>query len=291
LGAQRHEILFPDILQDWTIFFLGWVNAKASQVRAASILLQFCNLATKILLQRYKIVNALPKQEEEIKTIAEMMYKRMLDREEEGIVKLRGVIDFATNDDCESGWSHSNIFVAYAAIGLAQGLASYFGDDAAIPTGLCGSCSFCQTGEGIDFESGAAIRPDPMKIKAILQACPERDDPRLLARMAFGITSPRLTAGKWSTSHPLFGSMVAVEFHALVEAFDKECAREGYVKADTPPSTAASRKRPSSQSTSYSGSHNRGGSSSGRGGASKRARRGWINSLNGLRTSKLYVVY
>jgi DNA-directed RNA polymerase subunit F len=55
------------------------------------------------LLQRYKIVNALPKQEEEIKIIAEMMYKRMLDREEEGIVKLRGVIDFATNDDCESG--------------------------------------------------------------------------------------------------------------------------------------------------------------------------------------------
>ncbi|KAJ8595948.1 ATP-dependent DNA helicase, partial [Rhizopogon salebrosus TDB-379] len=241
LAAQKSGQDRADLarkISDWELS--GWVNAKASQVRA-----------------RYKIVNALPKQEEEIKTIAEMMYKRMLDREEEGIVKLRGVIDFATNDDC-----------------LAQGLASYFGDDAAIPTGLCGSCSFCQTGEGIDFESGAAIRPDPMKIKAILQACPERDDPRLLARMAFGITSPRLTAGKWSTSHPLFGSMVAVEFHALVEAFDKECAREGYVKADTPPSTAASRKRPSSQSTSYSGSHNRGGSSSGRGGASKRARRG-----------------
>lgn len=94
---------FPIFSKTELYIFLGWVNAKASQVRAASILLQSCNLATKILLQRYKIVNALPRQEEEIKTIAEMMYKRMLDREEEGIVKLRGVIDFATNDDCESG--------------------------------------------------------------------------------------------------------------------------------------------------------------------------------------------
>jgi len=151
---------------------------------------------------------------------------------------------------------------------LAQGLASYFGDDAAIPTGLCGSCSFCQTGDSITFEPEAVGRPDPMKIMAILQACPERDDPRLLARMAFGITSPRLTAGKWSTSHPLFGSMVSTNFHALVEAFDKECARAGYAMADViPPSTATSKKRTPS-------SYSRGGSSRGGGSTNKRARRG-----------------
>lgn len=150
---------------------------------------------------------------------------------------------------------------------MAQGLASYFGDGAAIPTGLCGSCSFCQTGEGISFESATAARPDLNKIRAILNACPERDDPRLLARMAFGITSPRLTAGKWSTSHPLFGSMVEVDFNALVEAFDKECARAEYAKADL---TSTNNKRPVSQSASY-GSCSHGGS---RGGTTKRARRG-----------------
>ncbi|KAG1749921.1 ATP-dependent DNA helicase [Suillus paluster] len=216
-------------ISDWELS--GYVNVKASQVRA-----------------RYKIVNPLPKELEEIVNITDMMYKRMLDREEEAIVKLRQVIDFATDDAC-----------------LAQSLASHFGDDGAIPTGLCGSCSFCQTGEGIPFESGAVAQPDPIKIKAILQACPERDDPHLLARMAFGVTSPRLTAGKWSTSHPLFGSMVEVDFNALVEAFDKECARAGYAKADIQPSAAASKKRLMSQSAS----------SSGRGGTSKRARRGW----------------
>ncbi|KAG1757650.1 ATP-dependent DNA helicase, partial [Suillus lakei] len=224
-------------ISDWELS--GWIDTKPSQVRA-----------------RYKIVNPLPKEKEEIVNITEMMYKRMLDKEEEAIVKLRRVIDFATDDEC-----------------LAQGLASYFGDGAATPTGLCGSCSFCQTGQGIAFESGAAARPDPIKIKAILHACPERDDPRLLARMAFGVTSPRLTAGKWSTSHPLFGSIVEVDFNALVEAFDKECARAEYAKADIPLSTPASNKRPVSQSASY-GSYSRGGSSKGRGGPTKRARRG-----------------
>ncbi|KAG2154770.1 ATP-dependent DNA helicase [Suillus clintonianus] len=220
-------------ISDWELS--GWVNAKPSQVRA-----------------RYKIVNPLPKEQEDIVNIAEMMYKRMLDREEEAIVKLRQVIDFAIDDEC-----------------LAQGLASYFGDGT-IPTGLCGSCTFCQTGDRITFESGAAARPDPMKIKAILNACPERDDPRLLARMAFGVTSPRLTAGKWSTSHALFGSMVEVDFNTLVEAFDKECARVGYAQADIPVSTLTSKKRPASQS----GSNSRGGSSRGEGGTTKRAR-GW----------------
>ncbi|KAG1825860.1 ATP-dependent DNA helicase [Suillus subaureus] len=223
-------------ISDWELS--GWANVKASQVRA-----------------RYKILNPLPKEKEEIVNVAEMMYNRMLDKEEEAIVKLRRVINFATNDEC-----------------IAQGLASYFGDDAAIPSALCGSCSFCQTGEGITFESGTATRPDPIKIKAILNACPERDDPRLLARMAFGITSPRLTAGKWSTSHPLFGSMVEVDFNVLVEAFDKECAKAEYAKAD-PTVTPANNKRPVSQSASY-GSCSRGGSNGGRGGATKRARRG-----------------
>ncbi|KAG1899302.1 ATP-dependent DNA helicase [Suillus fuscotomentosus] len=218
-------------ISDWELS--GWANVKASQVRA-----------------RYKILNPLPMEKEEIANIAEMMYNRMLDKEEEAIVKLRQVINFATNNEC-----------------MAQCLASYFGDEAAIPTGLCGSCSFCQTGKGITFEPGITTLPDPIRIKAILNACPERDDPRLLARMAFGVTSPRLTAGKWSTSHPLFGSMVEVDFNALVEAFDKECARAGYANAEPTPTN---NKRPASQSASY-GACSR--SSGGRGGTTKRARR------------------
>jgi len=83
----------------------------------------------------------------------------------------------------------------------------------------------------------------PKQIQAILDACPIRDDPRLLARMAFGVTSPRLTANKWSTSHALFGSMVNVDFGHLVEAFDTECKKVGYQSLEVTTATPSSSKK------------------------------------------------
>ena len=159
---------------------------------------------------------------------------------------------------------------------MAQGLASYFGDDDAVPDGMCGQCTFCLTGTGVEFAPIAQSVPDPGRIKEILSACPERDDPRLLARMAFGITSPRLTYGKWSTSHPLFGSMVDTDFNALVAAFDAECKKAGYAKAETAPRTSQKRSYTQTKTTpaynsSYRGGYGRGGYN---GGSNKRGRRG-----------------
>lgn len=153
---------------------------------------------------------------------------------------------------------------------------------------MCGQCTFCKNGSGVEFNPVAQAVPDPAKIRAILAACPERDDPRLLARMAFGVTSPRLTAGKWSSYHPLFGSMVEYDFNSLVQAFDVECEKAGYQAAEpavSVPAASTSRKRSYTQSTSNSSTsyYNRGGSSSayrgrgrvggGRGNYSKRVRR------------------
>ena len=146
-----------------------------------------------------------------------------------------------------------------------------------------GKCNFCLIGAGIEFTATASRKPDLGQIRAIMAACTVRDDPRLLARMAFGITSPRLTLNRWSTAHPLFGSMVNVDFNALVEAFDKECKKAGYVNAEPPPppvNTAQKRtynqysssSRGSSGGSSYYRGGSRGGGNSYRGGASKRAR-------------------
>ena len=166
--------------------------------------------------------------------------------------------------------------------GLPQALCEYFDDADGVPGGMCDQCTFCRNGSGTEFNPTAQAIPDPMKIKAILDACPERDDPRLLARMAFGITSPRLTAGKWSTFHPLFGSMVEYDFNALVQAFDVECKKAGYQAVIVQPTynTSTARKRSYAQSTSsysrggyYStGSRGRGRGGGGRGSYSKRAR-------------------
>jgi hypothetical protein len=45
----------------------------------------------------------------------------------------------------------------------------------------------------------------------VLEACPDRDDPRYIARVAFGIGSPRVTAAKLTKS-PVFGSMEDHQF-------------------------------------------------------------------------------
>ena len=196
------------------------------------------------------------------------MYLRMLECEDEASKKLRQVVEFATDDDCNLLWPDIMLDLLNAFPGLAHNLAKYFGDEDAVPGGMCQRCTFCTTGQSVAFEGVSPVAVDPVQIQAILDACPERDDPRLLARMAFGIASPRLTANKWSTSHPLFGSMITSDFNALVKAFDEECKRAGYQKStDT---YATTNKRTYS---SYSGSTSGVGRGRGRGGSGKRARR------------------
>ncbi|KAF8078699.1 ATP-dependent DNA helicase [Lyophyllum atratum] len=222
----------------------GLIESKASQVRA-----------------RYAILKPLPKETEEIKKMARDLHSRMLQREEEGIAKIRQVIEFATDDDC-----------------LAHNLAKYFGDENAVPDNMCGRCTFCMTGESTVFAGRVPTPIDPAHIQAILRVCPERDDPRLLARMAFGITSPRLTVNKWSTSHPLFGSMVSMDFKALVAAFEVQCKEANYERTEPLPTPNAKKRTYSSYSAaSYPRGNNYGsgpGSSSrgSRGRGSKRAR-------------------
>ncbi|KAI0639508.1 ATP-dependent DNA helicase [Trametes polyzona] len=230
-GIDRAEL--ARTINSWELD--GHISSKASQVRA-----------------RYMVLKPLPRSAKEIKNLADMMYQRMVAREDEAVENIRRVIQFATTDDC-----------------MAQMLAAYFGDEDVVPDGMCGQCTFCLNGQGVEFEPIAEAVPDPARIRQILDACPERDDPRLLARMAFGITSPRLTAGKWSTYHPLFGSMVDTDFNALIAAFDVECKKAGYAKAEPAPAARTAQKRTYTQSNS--GSSSRGGY---RGGGYKRGRRG-----------------
>lgn len=58
-------------------------------------------------------------------------------------------------------------------------------------------------------------RVDAKRTKAILSACSIRDDARFLARIAFGISSPRVTSEKLG-KHPVFGSMNDCDFEVRV---------------------------------------------------------------------------
>lgn len=65
------------------------------------------------------------------------------------------------------------------------------------------------------------------QFKYILASCGVRDDARVLAKVAFGIRSPRITALGLSNAE-CFGILSDCDFNALVKRFEEECAKVGY---------------------------------------------------------------
>ncbi|KAK2066699.1 hypothetical protein P8C59_000490 [Phyllachora maydis] len=72
------------------------------------------------------------------------------------------------------------------------------------------------------YALGLAQHFDRKKFNAILAACCDRDDPRFLARIAFGIKSPRLTK-QGLDKQAVFRSMADHQFSCLLAEFTKVC--------------------------------------------------------------------
>jgi len=51
---------------------------------------------------------------------------------------------------------------------------------------------WCETHTQVSLPEMAPTPPDPALIDGVLTTCSARDDPRFLARIAFGIVSPRV---------------------------------------------------------------------------------------------------
>ena len=136
--------------------------------------------------------------------------------------------------------------------GYAHDLAKYFGDETSVPGGKCGKCSvslrscgcphyrsrfltivcdsppqFCLTGQTIAFDPKLDAPFTDKQVRFVLAVCGVRDDPRMLARLAFGVTSPRITALGLS-KHDVFGCCDTADFNQLLERFEAECKENGY---------------------------------------------------------------
>lgn len=86
---------------------------------------------------------------------------------------------------------------------------------------------WCQTRKPIPFDPKPHAALDEGKIKAVLAVCGVRDDARFLARLAFGISSPRITQLGLS-KHPVFKSCETTDFSALVARFEEVCEKAGW---------------------------------------------------------------
>ena len=87
----------------------------------------------------------------------------------------------------------------------------------------CDHCTFCITGKQIILPPRPTETVNMAKIKAVLAACDVRDDPRFLARVAFGIKSPRVAKLKLDKD-PVFMSLADHSFEVLMREFTKACS-------------------------------------------------------------------
>jgi hypothetical protein len=142
----------------------------------------------------YRVLRKMPCTPAAVEEIVEKLYAQMQTREKRDLQRTKEVVGLVTSKRC-----------------ISHGLATYFSDDSHGVPAECGHCTWCETHVPVVLPNKPPPSPNPALIDSVLKACPARDDPRFLARVAFGITSPRVTMTKLGR-HPVFASMNVCDF-------------------------------------------------------------------------------
>jgi hypothetical protein len=155
-------------------------------------------LVTKGIEHRYVIKKKLPASDAEINEVVDKLYSDLVSRENDALNRGRAVMDLITAPKC-----------------FALQLAEHFG--MGLPGGKlkCGHCTYCLTGMQVKPPRRPLSHTTAASIRGVLKATPIRDDPRLLARVAFGIRSPRISQLKLDKL-PVFRSLAHHDFEASV---------------------------------------------------------------------------
>ncbi|KAI1276988.1 P-loop containing nucleoside triphosphate hydrolase protein [Xylaria sp. FL0933] len=162
------------------------------------------------IVNRYKVLKKRPTTREEVEDITDKLYTEMEERETDAMKRFQSIVDLLTDNQC-----------------FARGLTKYFGMELPDGKSKCGHCTYCLQGKPVVLPPNPAPATDYDVIREILSACDIRDDPRLLARIAFGIKSPRITALKLDKLES-FGALQNHHFDATLKAFTKVCEDAGF---------------------------------------------------------------
>ena len=152
------------------------------------------DLDAKGVVNIYRILKHLPSTAAEKQRIIDALYKELEVREQQELQRMEQVIGLITGKKC-----------------FALELSQHFGDSLPDQKHECGSCTWCKSKTPVQKVMQPEKAWDSKAFFAVLNACPDRDDPRFLARIAFGISSPRITQAKLSHHH-VFGSMDGHDF-------------------------------------------------------------------------------
>jgi hypothetical protein len=142
----------------------------------------------------YLVLKPLPTSVQDRNALADSVYKELEIREQQDLARMDQVTDLITRKQC-----------------FALSLAKHFGDELPDKKQACGHCTWCETQQPVELKNPPKVSWDSKAFFKVLAAIPERDDPRFLARVAFGIGSPRVTSAKLGKSQ-VFGSMEDCSF-------------------------------------------------------------------------------
>ncbi|KAF5012309.1 hypothetical protein FDECE_1618 [Fusarium decemcellulare] len=156
--------------------------------------------------QKYKILSKLPKTDVEIDDLTDKLYANLKLREKQALERMNQVVDLITASKC-----------------FALSIAEHFG--MGLPGGKtqCGHCTFCFSKRAVELPPSPPKVMDQSKIRKVLAATDVRDDARFLARVAFGIKSPRVTKLKLDKNGQVFMSMADHDFEMILKEFKKAC--------------------------------------------------------------------
>ncbi|PQE04143.1 hypothetical protein CJF31_00003267 [Rutstroemia sp. NJR-2017a BVV2] len=169
---------------------------------------QIVDLRASGVINTYKVLQKLPQKPAEIEKLADVLHKTMTERETAALQRTEQMLQLITGSKC-----------------FSKALAQHFGDD--LPDGKkeCGHCQWCMTHKPIQVQLPPPVPFNKLAFKQVLEKIQERDDPRFLARVAFGISSPKVTTMKLSRD-AIFASMEDHEFMDLLKAFEKACKKK-----------------------------------------------------------------
>jgi superfamily II DNA helicase RecQ len=153
----------------------------------------------------FRLEKPLPSTPQQINSIVTELDKSMGAQEKQNLDRTKALISLVTDKKC-----------------FSRALAAYFGETSDGLPEECGHCTWCETHTQVQLPNEPPQPPDPALVKRILEQVPARDDPRYLAKIAFGIRTPRMTQdGVYKTG--VFESMNVCDFVELLKIFTKEC--------------------------------------------------------------------
>jgi superfamily II DNA helicase RecQ len=174
----------------------GTIDLRVSGVLNVYQVLKPTLKVTHRVLTFNKVCKPLPKSRLDIIKLAKELYILMQDREEMNMARTDAMLNLVTSKAC-----------------FSKSLSQHFGHG--LPDGKqhCGHCNWCLTKRQVYLPQKIPPAFNYSAFNRILKEVPARDDARFLARIAFGIYSPRVKAIKLKRGNSsVFESMRDHEF-------------------------------------------------------------------------------